>query len=283
MIQGDKKAAVENFEGSDAMLMEGSAVAEYLGSAFWFGASATKSQVLQLRSPRIWHVVTHGFCLPYEAAPLERRPEGESRFEGLRRSRSPLLRSGVALAGANAHLRGDPLTEEADNGLLLSADLHAMDLGGTAMAVMSVCRGGAGEASDGEGVWGLRRALMLAGVRTVVACLWNVYDDAGLLLMDRFYQNLTERQLPRAEALREAQVCLRCLTQEQYQSYEDTGELPKELAVEPKPGCARPGPFAAPVHWAGWIVQGDGGPLPEVGADVTAGPTGVDTEAGQSP
>jgi hypothetical protein len=76
------------------------------------------------------------------------------------------LRAGLALAGANAHLAGRPTPEDIGNGILTAYELAALDLRGTALAVLSACQTGIGLPTAQEGVYGLRRAIALAGART---------------------------------------------------------------------------------------------------------------------
>jgi CHAT domain-containing protein len=60
----------------------------------------------------------------------------------------------------------------------------------------------------GEGVFGLQRAFILAGARTLVMSLWAVPDEATRLLMEDFYGDVLSGQ-PRAESLQLAQLSVR--------------------------------------------------------------------------
>jgi CHAT domain-containing protein len=118
------------------------------------------------------------------------------------------LRSGLALAGANTRGLGGSLLPEAEAGLLTAEDVSGMDLVSTELVVLSACETGLGEVRTGEGVFGLRRAFVLAGAKTLVMSLWKVPDEQTQELMEEFYRRLLAGE-SRSEALREAQLTIR--------------------------------------------------------------------------
>jgi CHAT domain-containing protein len=61
--------------------------------------------------------------------------------------------------------------------MLTSMEAASLDLWGTRLVVLSGCDTGVGEIKNGEGVYGLRRALVLAGSETQVMSLWPVSDN----------------------------------------------------------------------------------------------------------
>ena len=121
---------------------------------------------------------------------------------------NPMLRSGLALAGANTWLKAGNLPEEAEDGLLTAEDVTGLDLLATELVVLSACETGLGQVHVGEGVFGLRRAFVLAGAKTLVMSLWKVPDEPTRELMEAFYGRLLAGQ-GRAEALREAQLAMK--------------------------------------------------------------------------
>jgi CHAT domain-containing protein len=121
---------------------------------------------------------------------------------------NPLLRSGLALAGAQTWLDGKPLPPEAEDGLLTAEDVAGLDLLNTELVVLSACETGLGEVHTGEGVFGLRRAFIVAGARTLVMSLWKVPDEQTRELMIDFHTRVLSGQGV-ADALRQAQLAMR--------------------------------------------------------------------------
>ena len=65
-----------------------------------------------------------------------------------------------------------------------------MDLWATKLVVLSACDTGVGEVRSGDGVYGLRRALVLAGSETQVMSLWPVSDKGTRDLIIGYYERL---------------------------------------------------------------------------------------------
>jgi CHAT domain-containing protein len=173
---------------------------------------ATEAAIKQARAPRILHIATHGFFLSDQEIPNAEDAESGGIFDysplrmsDLRLSKwaahikDPLLRSGLALAGANQGKSGD------DDGVLTALEVAGLDLWGTELVVLSACDTGVGEVKNGDGVHGLRRALVLAGSETQIISLWPVSDKVTRELMVAYFSGLKQGQ-GRGEALRQVQL-----------------------------------------------------------------------------
>ncbi|MBA2732977.1 MAG: CHAT domain-containing protein, partial [Acidobacteria bacterium] len=143
------------------------------------GAEATESALRRINAPRILHVATHGFFLEDAGTSADARVQATARGAGaIAKNENPLLRSGLALAGANQ--RG---SAAGDDGILTALEASGLNLWGTKLAVLSACDTGVGEVRNGEGVYGLRRAFVLAGAESLVMSLWPVSDYSTRVLM----------------------------------------------------------------------------------------------------
>jgi CHAT domain-containing protein len=93
------------------------------------------------------------------------------------------------------------------DGFLRLYEIYNLKLGAD-LVVLSACQTALGKDIKGEGLVGLTRGFMYAGVPRVVASLWKVSDKATSELMKRFYQKMFKERMRPAAALREAQVSM---------------------------------------------------------------------------
>ncbi len=160
-----------------------------------------------VESPWLMHFATHGYSIPGElpANPSNLTPLLLSEYSGLRAvpEDNPLARAGLALAGANEAFR-----RRDEWGLLTLDEIISMPLVDTEMVVVSACNSGIGEVREGEGVFGVGRAFLAAGSRSVVVTLWSVADEPTAELMEIFYSRWLAGET-KAEALRQARSEIR--------------------------------------------------------------------------
>jgi CHAT domain-containing protein len=123
-------------------------------------------------------------------------------------------RSGLALAGFNS--RQNKQSNNTDDGVLTALEVAGLNLRGTQLVVLSACGTGLGDVKTGDGVYGLRRALVIAGSQTQLLSLWQVDDSGTKDLMAMYYQKIKDKK-GRHAALRETQ--LEFLKNPKYQHY----------------------------------------------------------------
>ncbi|NEP60973.1 MAG: tetratricopeptide repeat protein [Symploca sp. SIO2G7] len=203
-------------------------------------SQATENAIKQVQSPSILHIATHGFFLkdiervaaPDYANPFSSRANigveyssGTSSPPKIANLENPLLRSGLALAGINLRQSGT------EDGVLTALETAGLNLSGTKLVVLSACETGVGDIANGEGVYGLRRALVMAGAESQLFSLWKVDDTGTKDLMVKYYQRLLNNE-GRSQALRQTQ--LEMLRNQNYQH---------------------------PYYWAAFIPSGDWTPM----------------------
>jgi CHAT domain-containing protein/Tfp pilus assembly protein PilF len=163
-------------------------------------------------SPSILHLATHGFFLnnlEYSylmSETMERMERGLTVTAKVPREsfkiESPLLRSGIALAGANTSITSGDAGKT--DGIITAEEILGIRLRDTEMVVLSACETGIGEVKTGEGVFGLQRAFIQAGAKSLVMSMWAFPDKETQELMAEFYKNIIERGMSRCQALRQA-------------------------------------------------------------------------------
>ncbi|WP_414550761.1 CHAT domain-containing protein [Anabaena sp. CCY 0017] len=155
---------------------EGKEVAQFLNTKFLTGDKATKNEVLkQLPQARYIHLATHGLLEDYASFGIP---------------------GAIALAPSKI-----------DNGLLNASEIQELNLTAE-LAVLSACDTGGGNIT-GDGVVGLSRSLIVAGVPSIVVSLWAIPDLETADLMVEFYRNFQEHKLDKAQALRQAMLTIK--------------------------------------------------------------------------
>lgn len=170
-------------------------------ASIWTGTQATESLLKRVAAPRMIHIATHGFFLTDTPKAANRAEERARAISSGVKIENPLLRSGLALAGANLHRNSD------DDGILTALEATGLNLWGTKLVTLSACDTGVGEVKNGEGVYGLRRAFVLAGAETLVMSLWPVSDYVTRDMMAAYYKGLKQGE-GRGEALRQVQLAM---------------------------------------------------------------------------
>jgi len=195
---------------------EARSVAKLLGGdcVLRIGPEAREAELKAVVSPHVLHLATHGFFLSDQD--FKRTNALRDSWIGNSGTRwnaslpkdeweNPLMRCGIALAGANH--AGQITNAMAEDGLLTGLEASLLHLQGTELVILSACDSGTGEVQIGEGVMSLRRAFRIAGAQTVLASHWKVSDKATSRLMTEFIRRWRSGE-PRAKAWREAQLSL---------------------------------------------------------------------------
>ncbi|BAZ77513.1 TPR repeat-containing protein [Aulosira laxa NIES-50] len=150
--------------------VEAKTIADLLKAKVIIGKEATKANILQsISKVDVIHLATHGWADDYQG-----------------------LGSWIALAPSGK-----------DDGLLTAEEILDLKINAQ-LVVLSACETGKGKLS-GDGVIGLSRSLISAGVPSVLVSLWQVPDEPTQYLMVEFYKSL-QTQPDKALALRQAML-----------------------------------------------------------------------------
>lgn len=133
----------------------------------------------------ILHIATHGFF----------------RYQDYG---NPMYSTGLLLAGGNKSWNGNKPGNGLDDGILTAAEVSYLNMSNTSLVVLSACETGLGQLRSNEGVFGLQRAFILAGVPNLIMSMWKVSDKETALFMQTFYRYLSE-QKPLHEAFSSTQ------------------------------------------------------------------------------
>ena len=156
------------------------------------------------------HIATHGFYWTETEATAGDVETSSFALDGQHnapKEDKALTRSGLLFAGAQNTFEGKDIPIDVEDGILTAKDISRMDLRDTELAVLSACQSGLGEVT-GDGVFGLQRGFKKAGVQSLVMSLWKVSDEATMIMMTRFYENLAKGR-SKYNSFREAQNYLR--------------------------------------------------------------------------
>jgi CHAT domain-containing protein len=160
---------------------EAQAIAEIFNTKAITGEQATKVNIVQqLPKAKLVHLATHGLV-------------GNIQQLGFPPALAKRLSMGSIVLAASKE----------DDGFLTSEDIFNLRLNAE-LVVLSACNTGRGTIT-GDGVIGLSRSLMSAGVPSVIVSLWSIPDAPTAMLMTEFYRNL-KLNPDKAQALRQAML-----------------------------------------------------------------------------
>ena len=180
------------------------------------GTAASEEEFKKMdgASPALIHIATHGFVLP-PTTTLKTNKEFLYETNSFTAQQSPMFRSGLLLAGANAIWTGNRSKPDTDDGVLTAYEISQLDLSNTLLITLSACETALGDIEeDNEGVYGLQRAFKMAGAKQILMSLWKVPDAQTTQLMVLFYASILQGN-DENTALRKAQLIMK----EKYSPY----------------------------------------------------------------
>jgi CHAT domain-containing protein/tetratricopeptide (TPR) repeat protein len=186
-VAPEPKASPQPLPSLPGTEREAKAIAELLHVTPLIGKQATKTAVLlQMPNAKLIHLATHGLL------------DDTKRLE---------IPGSIALAPDPPSISLSKPDQEKGNGLLTAKEIQELKLNAE-LVVLSACDTGRGRIT-GDGVIGLSRSLITAGVPSVIVSLWSVPDAPTGDLMIEFYRNWQPGKTDKAQALRQAMLIIK--------------------------------------------------------------------------
>jgi CHAT domain-containing protein len=167
--------------------------------------NATESHIRNVNSPQILHIATHGFFSKDRS--ITTRSGMISQENNI--IDNPMINSALVFAGAQNTSNNEILPF--DNGLLNSYEASFLNLRETELVVLSACQTGLGDVQSGRGVYGLQRAIKIAGAKSIIMSMWSVSDNATQELMTYFYDFWIDKNMSKRNAFDAAKNKLRSI------------------------------------------------------------------------
>jgi CHAT domain-containing protein len=179
LIVGNPSPMPTDYDALPGSELEATAIAKLFNTTAILGVNATKDNILaKMPSASLIHLATHGT--------MDDRSGSES---------------AIILANTATPTDKNPLNEL--NSTLTAGEILDLRLNAN-LVVLSACNTGRGQIT-GEGVIGLTRSFLSAGVPSLVVSLWQVPDKPTSTLMIAFHENLKKGE-NKAQALRQAML-----------------------------------------------------------------------------
>lgn len=196
----------------------------------------------EISSYKRLHVSSHGYTLHVEE---ESNPFLMS--DSISADMS-LLASGLVLSGANVAKD----YKDRDDGLLSARELCDLNLKNMEFVALSACQTADGKVND-EGPAGLVRGLKNAGVKTIIATLWEVNDDAALMFMTKFY-DLVNQGVKISEAFSKARNHIREYLLEEPELIAEFDPAIQSTRIVETGNIIKTYPLSSPAMWAPFIL-----------------------------
>lgn len=207
--------------------LEGKAIASILSAELISDSHASVDFLASLSSPRILHLAAHGVYGGEQVARFfgSESTEAQAVDKSAEHNVMESLRSTGIILGADS--------DRNCCAFLSALEIARLDLIGTELVVLSACDTGLVSVAAGEGVYGLERALIVAGAHAMLLSLWKVPDAATCDFMIRLY-TLLKAGSRRLDAL--------LTVQQEFRAHQNLL-------------------WRDPYYWAAWQLIGDGGAI----------------------
>lgn len=150
------------------------------------GANATDENFMHLLEHNypLVHISTHGY--------FEGKMESGTDLKPATTDIS-MSKSGFIFAGASSALTDKNFNTNMFDGVLSASEVAKFNMNGVDLVTLSACKTGLGDITA-DGIFGMQRALKMAGAKGLIVSLWNVKDLSSYILFSSFYEELEKQQ-----------------------------------------------------------------------------------------
>ena len=150
------------------------------------GDNATDENFMHLLEHRypLVHISTHGYFAGKMDSGTDLKPATTDRS---------MSKSGLIFAGASSALTDHEFNTNMFDGVLSASEVSKFDMRGTDFVTLSACQTALGDITA-DGIFGMQRALKMAGVKGLMVSLWSVDDLSSYKLFSYFYEELENQQ-----------------------------------------------------------------------------------------
>lgn len=146
------------------------------------GKEATDENFMELlkRHYPLVHISTHGYFGGTMDGGTDLKPATTD---------GTMSQNGLFFAGVTSALSDKSFNKSMFDGLLSASELSKFDMTGVEFVSLSACQTALGTITA-DGIFGLQRALRMAGAKSMMVSLWPVGDESAYLLFKYFYKEL---------------------------------------------------------------------------------------------
>lgn len=140
-------------------------------------------ELLQKHYPLV-HISTHGYFAGRMNTGTDLKPAT---------SDGTMSQSGLFFAGAVTTTSDRSFDKDMFDGILSASEIAKFDMSGVEFISLSACQTALGTITA-DGIFGMQRALKMAGARSLMVSLWPVGDESAYILFKHFYHELEKQE-----------------------------------------------------------------------------------------
>ena len=181
---------------------EGESINKLIKGELFTDNVADSSRLKWDNPPSLIHIATHGAFLATKKQPGSAKDTHLNLMGKNKSWDDPMQKSVFVLSGANSNN-----SDIQSDAYITAKDVSLLNMKGTELVVISACDSGKGQIQLGDGIYGMRRGIAIAGAQSSLLSLWKIGDKSTATFMEKFYSQLSKGESPE-DALKTTQLFL---------------------------------------------------------------------------